>query len=333
MLRSSNIIACDMFCGAGGFSYGLLKAAEEQGFKVRLTAIDRWKIAIETHSVNHPNAHHICADISDLDPLELFPGGRIDILLASPECTHHSRARGGIPRCEKNRESAWYILKWAKLLEIEEIIIENVREFKKWGPLNENGNPDKTREGDTFRRFIKDLKSMNYHIDWRVLNCADYGDPTSRKRLFIRASKKGNIVWPAKNFEGKWRTIEEIIDWSFPGTSILDRRRPLKKSTIKRILDGIIKFSKKDMFDVYKPFILHQCPSGRSRGMDNTMSTIMTRDIHALVNYSGELKVKPFIIKYFGMGGNQYIKETLDTIKTRNHFAFVIPVSDRKSVV
>jgi DNA (cytosine-5)-methyltransferase 1 len=119
----------DMFCGTGGESTGISQAAEAQDMKIHLTAINHWERAIETHAANHPSAEHLCQSVEHIDPTRAVPGQRLDLLWASPECTHHSIARGGRPRSDQSRASAWLILKWLSELYVERVIIENVPEF------------------------------------------------------------------------------------------------------------------------------------------------------------------------------------------------------------
>ena len=137
----------DMFCGGGGESTGIMQAAKQYNFNVKLSAINHWERAIETHTANYPFATHYQESIQNLDPTKVVPGGKLDLLWASPECTHHSNARGGRPRSDQSRATAWEICKWAQELFIGRIIIENVPEFTGWGPLDENGKPIPEKKG------------------------------------------------------------------------------------------------------------------------------------------------------------------------------------------
>lgn len=236
------IHAADLFCGAGGSSTGLVQATNRLGITLNLMAINHWAKAVKTHTANHPWASHMCADLSSVDPSKAIPGGKLRILVASPECTHHSNARGGKPRSDQSRASAWHILHWAERLQIEDILIENVAEFQSWGPLNRYGKPVKKRKGDTFRVFIKALEAMGYVVDYRVLNSADYGAATSRRRLFIQARRGRKICWPDPSHAGRWRAAREIIDWDLKGESIFTRKKALRPNTLKRIEAGLLKF-------------------------------------------------------------------------------------------
>ena len=231
------IYAADLFCGAGGTSAGLMKACEALGLDdIRLLAINHWDVAIMSHSANHPGATHLCESLDNVDPRKAVPGGRLDILCASPECTHHSIARGGRPCSDQGRASAWHILRWAEALYIDNILVENVREFINWGPLGADRRPTKSRKGATFTAFVTALESLGYRVEWRILNAADYGDPTTRQRLFLLA-RRGirEEVWPRPTHSAKtsdtffntdlkpWRSAREIIDWSLESKSIFKR--------------------------------------------------------------------------------------------------------------
>lgn len=258
------VLAADLFCGAGGTSTGLAQACADQGKRTRLLAINHWRTAIETHAANHPWADHLCESLDNVDPRKLVPGGRLHLMVASPECAHHSLARGGKPCSDQSRATAWHILRWAEALYVEAILIENVREFQNWGPIGADGRPLKSKRGETFRAFVGALQSLGYRVEWRVLNAADYGDATTRKRLFIQA-RRGNkrISWPEpthaqdpdSNLFGRrlvWRAAREIIDWTLTGNSIFDRKRPLAPATLGRIAEGLHRFGGK----AAKPFLV-----------------------------------------------------------------------------
>jgi len=194
---AKKFLVADLFCGAGGTFTGIVQAADAAGKKVHVTAVNHWERAVETHAANHPSAAHFCQDLTRLKPGEAVPGGRLDLLVASPECTHHSNARGGKPKNDQSRASAWVVLEWVNALRIDRVMIENVPEFTSWGPLGANGSPLKSRKGETFHSFIKALESSGYTVSYKILNSADYGAATSRRRLFIQAAKgRRPIVWP-----------------------------------------------------------------------------------------------------------------------------------------
>lgn len=247
------IVAADLFCGAGGTSTGLARACDRLGVGLDLTAVNHWPIAVETHAANHPAARHLCNDLDEVNPRKAI-GRRLDLLMASPECTHHSIARGGTPVNDQSRSTAWHVVRWAEALRPKAILVENVREFAQWGPIGTNGRPVKRLRGETFRAWINAIASLGYTVGYQILNAADYGDPTTRQRLFVLAILKSRqLPWPKQTHSRdgnnglfgqlhRWRTAREIIDWSIPGKSIFNRKRPLSENTMRRIEAGIKKF-------------------------------------------------------------------------------------------
>ena len=244
----------DLFCGAGGSTTGAYRAVAALGAELDLVAVNHWDVAIATHSRNHPAARHACVNLDAARPEDLVPDGRLDLLMASPECVHFSRARGGRPVHDQRRMSAWHVQRWATALDIGCILVENVAEFREWGPLTAEGRPDKARKGLYFQAWVKALWELGYTVDWRLLNAADYGDATTRVRLFVQARKDGRpIVWPepthsasgdADLFGGRprWRAAREVIDWQQPGRSLFARKKPLSLQTRQRIARGLSQF-------------------------------------------------------------------------------------------
>lgn len=183
------IRAADLFCGAGGTSTGLVQACLAMGLDLRLVGVNHWDTAMETFTRNHPRAEHWCTGIDQIKPSRAVPGRKLDLLVASPECTHHSNARGGKPRDEQSRASAWHVLHWCQELYVKNLVLENVPEFTNWGPLTKDGHPVKARAGDTFRAFLGALESLGYRYRWDFLTAADYGDATTRRRFFLYATR------------------------------------------------------------------------------------------------------------------------------------------------
>lgn len=321
------IRAADLFCGAGGTSTGLVQAANKLGLALDLVAVNHWATAVATHTRNHPWARHVCADLAscDADPSRLVAGGSLDLLAASPECTHHSNARAGKPCSDQSRASAWHVLHWCERLNVRDVLIENVREFEHWGPLNANGRPDKSRRGATFQAFVNALRSMGYTVEWRVLCAADYGGATARHRLFMRASRKP-ITWPDASHAKKatsdlfgnrlpWRGAREIIDWSIKGVDINARKKPLAPRTLARVAAGLRKFGG-------AAFMITMEHSGRQpvRSLDEPLPTITTAK-------GGSFALcEPFVMKYYGSGnGNSPVSAPLPTITTKDRFALIEP--------
>ena len=217
---------------------------------MELVAINHWNTAIATHAANHPTARHLVEDVSMVDPEAVVEEGRLDLLMASPECTFYSRARGGKPVHDQGRMNPWAIHNWLTKLDVNCVLIENVPEFVEWGPLNPDGRPDKKRQGEHFQAWFLTFQALGYKAEWRMLNAADYGDATTRKRFFLMARKDGKLItWPEPShakgatgmFPGRlpWRGAKEIIDWSNTGRSLLDdpkyRKKPLSVKTRRRI--------------------------------------------------------------------------------------------------
>ena len=298
------IMAADLFCGAGGSSTGLLHAARKRMLHIDLVAINHWRIAVDTHTRNHPWAKHLCADLSVIDPNKAVPGGRLDLLIASPECTHHSIARGGKPCSDQSRASAWHVLHWAERLSPTRILIENVREFESWGPLDNAGRPDKQRRGETFRAFVCALKSLGYTVEWRVLNAADYGDATSRRRLFIQASRTGDLVWPDPTHTNKWRPAREIIDWELKGKSIFNRKRPLAPRTMDRIEAGLRKFGGEAFIAVLRGTDKHQSGSW-AKSVEDPLGVISAGGVHAAI-------CEPFVMNVAHQGSDKSRVRSVD---------------------
>jgi DNA (cytosine-5)-methyltransferase 1 len=232
------------------------KALEALGLTFKLVAVNHWPIAVESHKKNHPDASHYCINLDAARPIEIVPEGYLDLLMASPECTHHSRARGGKPLNDQSRMSCWHVVRWATDLRIRTILVENVREFVEFGPLNPRTmRPLKSRKGEYFLSFVRALENIGYTVDWRVNNAADFGEATTRERLFMIARSDGKpICWPepthsrhgGKDLFGeklKWRAAREIIDWDLHGRSLFSRKKPLAEKTLARIYAGATKFN------------------------------------------------------------------------------------------
>ena len=250
-------LVADLFCGAGGSSTGAKKAIAEIGGSMELVAVNHWSTAVATHAANHPSARHLVEDVSIVDPEAVVEEGRLDLLMASPECKFYSRARGGKPVHDQGRMNPWAIHNWLTKLDVRCVLIENVPEFVEWGPLDHDGRPDKAHRGKHFQAWFLTFHALGYQAEWRMLNAADYGDATTRKRFFLMARKDGSpVVWPEPShakgdtgmFPGRrpWRGAKEIIDWSNPGRSLLDdpkyRKKPLSEKTRKRIARGLERF-------------------------------------------------------------------------------------------
>ena len=269
-----------------------------------------------THTRNHPWARHLCADLSQVDPSKVVPAGRLNLLIASPECTHHSNARGGKPCSDQSRASAWHVLHWAERLLVDEILVENVREFTNWGPLLDNNRPDVSRKGETFRAWLNALQSLGYEVEYRILNAADYGDATCRRRLFVRASRRGAVRWPEATHAGRWRAAREVIDWKIKGESIFTRKRALAPRTMDRIEAGLRKFGGEPFIAVLRGTKASQAGSW-AKPVSDPLGTISAGGIHAAL-------CEPFIVpmEHSGRNALRSVGEPLPTITTAKGGSF-----------
>jgi DNA (cytosine-5)-methyltransferase 1 len=251
-------LVADLFCGAGGMSNGVARAVRELGLRMKLVGVNHWDVAIETNRRNHPEhaARIACANLETALPLDHVPEGYLDLLIAAPSCVFHSRARGGRPVHDQQRMDPWHVVRWCTELRVKRLEVENVPEFMDWGPCSlVTGRPIPSRKGEYFRAWVAALEAIGFRLDWRILCCADYGDPTTRRRFFlIGRSDRGPLEWPEPSHaraassdlvgtRAKWRGAREVIDWSMTGASIFARKKPLKPNTIRRILAGAVKYS------------------------------------------------------------------------------------------
>lgn len=332
MNPSKTITVADLFCGAGGLSTGLRQAGEQLGLVTNLLAVNHWETAIATHAANHPEAKHLCTGIENVEPRKAVPGGKLDLLIAAPSCTHHSRARGGKPINDQMRVSAWRIVEWCAELHVKHVLIENVEEMLTWGPLNTKGRPIQSRKGETFAAFAQALRSLGYTVEWRVLNAADYGDATTRRRLFIQARLgKKPIRWPEPTHapimktkpdangelfdlrptRKAYRTAREIIDWSIPGESIFTRKRPLRTNTLNRIFRGLEKFAG-------IPYLVKFFGGYHSQSLDEPLPTVTA-------NYEHFGLAQPYIVIMRNNADAQSLDEPLRTLTTGGNFGLAQP--------
>ncbi|MCO7645454.1 DNA cytosine methyltransferase [Pseudomonas aeruginosa] len=286
---TDDAIIVDLFAGGGGASTGLEMGL---GRKVDL-AINHNPAAISMHEANHPHAEHLPTDVWGIDPIEATKGATVGWLHASPDCRHHSQAAGGQPRKKEIRDLSWVVVKWAgKLQKLGRgpwvISLENVKQILQWGPLiakrdKSTGRvvrldgtvagpdervprheqflvPDPKRKGRTWRQFLRALEGFGYHVDYWVERNCDYGDPTTRQRLYLVATdggfapvaaEKTHAAKPGKGLK-PYRTAAECIDWSDLGQSIRNRKKPLAEATMRRIAKGI----EKEVLQRAKPFIV-----------------------------------------------------------------------------
>lgn len=324
----------DNFAGGGGASTGIELAI---GRSVDI-AINHDPAAILMHKTNHPTTKHYCESVWEVDPIEAVGDNKVALVWFSPDCKHFSKAKGSKPVDKNIRGLAWVAVKWAKLIRPRVIILENVEEFKTWGPLKEDneGNlyPDPNKKGRTFELFIKALQKQGYEVDFSELRACDYGAPTTRKRFFMiaRCDEKP-ITWPEPTHGDPeqnevrcgvlkpWRTASEIIDWTILCPSIFDRKKPLAENTLKRIARGFQKF----VADNPNPFIVRIGQTGFGGDglqyiLDQPLTTITTKAEHLLI--------APYLTSYHsetqpGETRGQSLKSPIHTLDTSNRFGLI----------
>lgn len=276
----------DLFAGGGGASLGI-----EQAFGRPVDiAVNHSADAIAMHEANHPHTKHLQCDVFEVNPLQATGGRQVGLLWASPDCKHFSKAKGGKPRSKKIRSLAWVVVKWATIVRPRVIMLENVEEFVTWGPLGPDNQPCPERKGQTFRRWVGQLRKLGYVVEWRELRACDYGTPTIRKRFFLIARCDGlPIHWPKPThakpdsedvLRGRllpWRSAAECIDWTLPCPSIfltkeearpLGVKRPLAEATMRRIAKGVHRF----VLGAARPFIVNTRNGERSGQEPRTRS-------------------------------------------------------------
>lgn len=330
----------DNFAGGGGASTGIELAT---GYSVDI-AINHDPEAIRMHKVNHPNTEHYCENVWAVDPVKACNGHPVGLAWFSPDCKHFSKAKGGKPKDKNIRGLAWVALRWAGLVRPRVIMLENVEEFKTWGPLNRRHHPIKSKQGRTFEKFVQQLTDLGYEVQFKELVAADYGAPTMRKRFFMIARCDGKpIIWPEpthapadseevkaglkKSYVGAYTQL----DFSLPCPSIFDTSeeikekygiravRPLAQKTMDRIARGLKKF----VLDNPEPFII-QCNHGGERRPNDIREPMPT-----ITGKHGYGIVEPTLAPYMGTnttnhpGGN--CKDPIHTITTGNQQCLISP--------
>lgn len=362
----------DLFCGAGGTTTGVEEAhiGDVKCADV-IACVNHDPHAIASHLANHPKAHHYTEDIRTLDlgPLRGLveatrrehPGDKV-VLWASIECTNFSKAKGGMPRDADSRTLAEHLLRYIDVLDPDYVQVENVEEFMSWGELDSDGKPVSRLRGRDYVKWVNSIKRRGYDFDWRILNAANYGAYTSRKRYFGIFARKGlPIAFPEATYakdgaagddrslfpSGRrpWKAVREVLDLEDAGTSIF-REKPLSENTLKRIYAGLIKFvaGGKDAFLMRYNSVR---PQDTVKDLDRPCGVITTENRFALtkVNFlSKQFSGKPeeknigidgpagtitcidhhaFITTYYGNGGNTPIDQPAPTVTTKDRLGFV----------
>lgn len=330
----------DNFAGGGGASTGIELAT---GYSVDI-AINHDPEAIKMHKANHPNTKHYCENVWAVDPVKACNGHPVALAWFSPDCKHFSKAKGGKPKDKFIRGLAWVACRWAGLVRPRVIMLENVEEFKTWGPLGRRHHPIKAKQGETFQKFVQQLTDLGYEVQFRELIAADYGAPTMRKRFFMIARCDGKpIVWPepthapADSEKVKAGLLEPYvgaytqIDFSRPCPSIFDTSeeikekygiravRPLASKTLDRIAKGLKKF----VLDNPEPFII-QCNHGGERRPNDIREPMPT-----ITGKHGYGIVEPYMVQIgqtgFAKDRSKDVREPLTTIVSKNEHCLIEP--------
>lgn len=364
------LLYIDLFCGAGGTSTGVENAryAGEQCAKV-VACVNHDANAIASHAANHPDALHFTEDIRTLELSHLvdhvkrmkkiYPEALI-VLWASLECTNFSKAKGGQPRDADSRTLAEHLFRYIESIDPDYIQIENVEEFMSWGDMDEKGHPISKDKGRCYEKWKRNVMRYGYDFDWRILNSADYGAYTTRKRFFGIFAKRGlPIVFPEPTHckDGKndmfgrlekWKPVKDVLDFSDEGESIFCRKKPLAEKTLERIYSGLIKFvaGGKEAF-IVKYNSMSRTGKYQAPSIDEPCPTVATQGRLALAKvnflskqfsgnpYSKNISVKDpagtitckdhhvFVTAYYGNGHNNSVEQPAPTVTTKDRLALV----------
>ena len=345
-MNKIKLLYIDLFCGAGGTSTGVehAKLFNKKCAKV-VACVNHDANAIASHQANHPDTLHFTEDIRtlQLSPLvahlkkvrKKYPDAYV-VLWASLECTNFSKAKGGQPRDADSRTLAEHLFRYIEALQVDYIQIENVEEFMSWGDMDEHGHPISKDKGRCYLKWVKTVQQYGYDYDYRILNAADFGAYTSRKRFFGQFAKCGlPIVFPVQSYakngdEGgmfhqykKWKPVREVLDLQDEGSSIFMKKKPLCEKTLERIFAGLVKFiagGKKK----YEDFILKYNSMNKS-GHYRPVPTDEPCPVVATQNRLGYVKLN-FLSKQFSgdpASKNQSVEKPAGTITCVDHHAFV----------
>lgn len=336
-----NIKIIDLFCGAGGLTTGAMRVP---GVEV-IACVNHDENAIKSHRKNHPDVLHFPEDVRDIQrvvrPLgqlvrlqrKLDPGC-IVLIWASLECTNFSKAKGGLPREADSRTLAYCLYDYIEAIDPDGLWIENVEEFMAWGPLDENGKPLSRKAGLDYLDFIETVKSYGYNFDYRILNSADFGAYTSRKRYFAQFMRHVlPISWPSPTHSktgsdagmfgdglSKWKPVKHLLDFKNTGESIFTRKKKLVENTEKRILAGLIKYVANGDNSFIQKYYSGR-PWGKVISVNGPLGAITTIDGQAVVQVA-------FMTQYNGGGHDQRVLSTdnpLTTVSTTNRHSVVQP--------
>jgi len=313
----------DCFAGGGGASQGIEEALDRPCD----VAVNHDPKAIAMHRANHPRTFHMTEDIFEADLEHVVDGRHVELMWASPDCTSHSRAKGGKPRESGLRMLPWAVHKHAKAVSPDVVIMENVAEIQKWGPLDGSGKPIKSREGEEYRHFVDAMGELGYDFECRELVAADFGAPTTRKRWYAVLRRDGKrISWPEQTNSPDgdllcepWVPASECIDFDDVGRSIFDRPKPLADATMRRIARGIEKFVTHG-----EPFVVDGKATFITKFYHTGTGQSCREPLHTITQSPGHFGlVSAFLVKYYGCGVGQAVDKPLGTITSVDRFGLV----------
>lgn len=313
-------VVIDCFAGGGGASTGI-EAAIQKPCDI---AVNHDPKAIAMHKANHPKTYHVTEDIFEADLKGLVDDREVSIMWASPDCTHHSRAKGGKPRESGLRMLPWAVHKHAKDLLPKIIFLENVPEIQKWGPLGSDGKPIKAREGEEYRRFVDAMGELGYEFECRELSACDFGAPTTRRRWYAVLRRDGKpIRFPEQThgddlFHEPYVPASTCIDFSDTGSSIFDRKKPLADATCRRIARGIKKF----ILDDPSPFLV-QIGYGERDGQQPRINSVHEPLRTIVAGGCKHALCTPTITRFNENALGQSVKHPLQVICTGGNYGLV----------
>ena len=298
-------------------------------------AINHDLTAVLLHRENHPSTRHLHEDVWEVSPRQAVGGRDVELLWASPDCTHFSKAKGARPLSRRTRALAWAVYRWAEQVRPRCVILENVEEFQDWGPITKAGRPNRRRLGETFRRWRDSFCRLGYQCRYALLRACDYGVPTTRQRLFVLFHLEREPVIPLPTHgPTTWPQAGSVIEWDRPFPSLwvsgaeqlslgIRVRRPLGRQTLERIADGLRRRASQEGCFQAPPQAAVLPRKDRSDRVRELAGELPAVDNNR----------PAFLVKYYGTGTSARLDEPLHTLTTRDRFGLVLCRTSRGRVV